>query len=49
MKRTLLSLAGLLVLLPKASHIGGFDELVVGRFLAVLGFLRRTLGLPEPA
>ncbi|HEX6132016.1 MAG TPA: prolyl oligopeptidase family serine peptidase [Actinomycetota bacterium] len=38
-----------LVLLPKASHIGGFDELVVGRFLAVLGFLRRTLGLPEPA
>ena len=32
-----------LVLLPNASHIGGFDELVVGRYLAVLDFLRRNL------
>jgi dipeptidyl-peptidase-4 len=32
-----------LVLLPNASHIGGFDELVVGRYLAVLDFLRRYL------
>jgi dipeptidyl-peptidase-4 len=36
------------VLLPNASHIGGFDELVIGRYVAVLGFLRRTLGLPAP-
>ncbi len=34
-----------LVLLPNASHIGGFDDLVVGRYLAVLDFLRRTLGV----
>ncbi|HSL10356.1 MAG TPA: DPP IV N-terminal domain-containing protein [Actinomycetota bacterium] len=32
-----------LVLLPNASHIGGFDELVIGRYLAVLDFLRRHL------
>ena len=36
------------VLLPNASHIGGFDELVIGRYVAVLGFLRRTLGSPAP-
>jgi dipeptidyl-peptidase-4 len=35
-----------LVLLPNASHIGGFDDLVVGRYLAVLDFLRRTLVRP---
>jgi dipeptidyl-peptidase-4 len=32
-----------LVLLPNASHIGGFDELVIGRYLSVLDFLRRHL------
>jgi dipeptidyl-peptidase-4 len=38
-----------LVLLPNASHIGGFDELVVGRYLAVLGFLRRHLVERDPS
>jgi dipeptidyl-peptidase-4 len=33
-----------LLLLPRASHLGGFDAVVVGRHLAVLDFLRRTLG-----
>ena len=37
-----------LVLLPNASHIGGSDDLVVGRYLAELDFLRRAFGLPEP-
>jgi dipeptidyl-peptidase-4 len=32
-----------LLLLPNASHIGGFDEVVIGRYLAVLDFLRRYL------
>jgi dipeptidyl-peptidase 4 len=35
-----------LALLSHASHMGGFDELVVGQFLAVLDFLRRSLHLP---
>jgi dipeptidyl-peptidase-4 len=34
-----------LVLLPNASHMGGSDELIVGRFQAELDFLRRSLGL----
>ena len=38
-----------LVLLPNASHIGGFDDLVVGRYLAELDFLRRTLGVSAPS
>jgi dipeptidyl-peptidase-4 len=37
-----------LVLLPNASHIGGFDDLVVARYLAELDFLRRSLGLEVP-
>jgi dipeptidyl-peptidase 4 len=37
-----------LVLLPNASHIGGFDEQVAGRYLAELDFLRRALSLPNP-
>ena len=35
-----------LVMLPNASHMGGSAELVVGRYLAELDFLRRSLGLP---
>lgn len=35
-----------LVMLPNASHMGGSTELVVGRYLAELDFLRRSLGLP---
>jgi dipeptidyl-peptidase-4 len=38
-----------LVLLPNASHIGGSGDLVVGRYLAELDFLRRSLGLEPPA
>jgi dipeptidyl-peptidase-4 len=38
-----------LVLLPNASHIGGFDELVTARYLAELDFLRRSLDLPAPS
>jgi dipeptidyl-peptidase-4 len=34
-----------LVLLPNASHIGGFDDLVSARYVAELDFLRRSLGL----
>jgi dipeptidyl-peptidase-4 len=37
-----------LVLLPRASHIGGFDDIVVARYLAELDFLRRSLGLEVP-
>jgi dipeptidyl-peptidase-4 len=37
-----------LVLMPRASHIGGFDDLVVARYLAELDFLRRSLGLEVP-
>jgi dipeptidyl-peptidase 4 len=37
-----------LLLLPNASHMGGFEEIVVGRYLAVLDFLRRWLGLEVP-
>jgi len=36
-----------LVLLPKASHMGGFDELVTAHYVAELDFLRRSLDLPE--
>lgn len=34
-----------LLLLPNASHMGGSDDLVVGRFVAELDFLRRSLRL----
>jgi dipeptidyl-peptidase-4 len=34
-----------LLLLPNASHMGGSDDLVVGRFVAELEFLRRSLEL----
>jgi dipeptidyl-peptidase-4 len=37
-----------LVLLPNASHIGGFDDLVVARYVTELDFLRRALGLEVP-
>jgi dipeptidyl-peptidase-4 len=37
-----------LVLLPNASHIGGFAELVTARYLAELDFLRCSLGLGGP-
>ncbi|MEX0984147.1 MAG: DPP IV N-terminal domain-containing protein [Actinomycetota bacterium] len=37
-----------LVLLPNASHIGGFDDLVTARYVAELDFLRRSLALPVP-
>jgi dipeptidyl-peptidase-4 len=37
-----------LVLLPNASHIGGSGDLVVGRYLTELDFLRRSLGLAVP-
>ena len=37
-----------LVLLPAASHIGGSGDLVVGRYLAELDFLRRSLDLEVP-
>jgi dipeptidyl-peptidase-4 len=37
-----------LVLLPRASHMGGGAELVVARYLAELDFLRRSLELPVP-
>ena len=38
-----------LVLLPNASHIGGFDELVVAQYVAELDFLRRSLVPEVPA
>lgn len=38
-----------LVLLPHASHIGGFDDLVTARYVAELDFLRRSLGLEVPS
>ena len=41
-------LTAALVLLPAASHIGGSGDLVVGRYLAELDFLRRALGLEVP-
>ena len=34
-----------LVLIPKASHMGGSAEVVVSRYLIELDFLRRSLGL----
>lgn len=37
-----------LVLLPNASHIGGFDDLVTARYVTELDFLRRALGLEVP-
>ena len=37
-----------LVLLPNASHIGGFDELVTARYVAELDFLRDALELAVP-
>jgi dipeptidyl-peptidase-4 len=37
-----------LILLPNASHIGGFDELVTARYLAELDFLRGALDLAGP-
>jgi dipeptidyl-peptidase-4 len=37
-----------LVLIPRASHMGGSDEVVVSRYLIELDFLRRSLGLDTP-